>query len=117
LRCRSCHVTWDLVADGFFLLFDHGIYDPFVESSRCNGLDNAKLLPLLTKRALAKLRGDQIAKGCVRDPTRSACADQEMGWIWSSHLITSSPDLRSDIDALGWVLRAWCCKSIRLVLM
>ena len=71
--------TWDLVADGFFLLFDHGIYDPFVESSRCNGLDNAKLLPLLTKRALAKLRGDQIAKGCVRDPTRSARADRK--WV------------------------------------
>src|SRR5262249_36257656 len=101
-----------------FLLFEHGIYGRFVESSRCNGLDNAKLLPLLTKRALAKLRGDQIAKGlCSRpDPQRSRRRSGN-GWIWSSHLITSSPDLRSDIDALGWVLRAWCCKSIRVVLM
>ena len=74
--------TWDLVADGFFLLFDHGIYDPFVESSRCNGLDNAKLLPLLTKRALAKLRGDQMAKRlCSRSDPQARADDQEMGWI------------------------------------
>jgi hypothetical protein len=50
-------------------------------------------------------------------PAAPAADDQEIGWIWSSHLITSLPDLRSDIDPLGWALRACCCKSLRVVLM
>jgi hypothetical protein len=54
------------------LLLEHGIDGPVVEASRCNGLDNAKLPPVLTKRALAKLRGIEMAKGlCSRfDPQR-----------------------------------------------
>jgi hypothetical protein len=72
--------TPDLFADAFFL-FEHGIDDRVVESSRCNGLDNAKLPSLLTKRSLTNLRGVEMAQGLCFAIRPAAPAPTIRKWV------------------------------------
>jgi len=51
---RNLLGTWNLFADAL-LLFEPDVDDRVVETVRCDGLDDAKLPPLLPKAELAKL--------------------------------------------------------------